>query len=222
MIRRPEGRTAFRHAAIRPAASQAASRLLGRAATSLLLAAGLVLTRHPALLADSGFVPDSTTEFAADVAGTMAGAAAIGAAAPDAAYAATPLEAALFQAVNRDRALNGLPRLDFDPSLLPVARARADAQKPQPVLNHYEPDGRLAFVKLLAAENVDYVLAGENLARLTGPDDATVVRAEDALMRSPTHRANILEPTYNRVAIGASFDGDGRVIFAQIFRNKAT
>ena len=65
------------------------------------------------------------------------------------------------------------------------------------------------------------MLAGENLARLYGPDDATVSRAEDALMRSPTHRANILEPSFNRMAIGASLDGNGRIIFAQIFRNKA-
>ena len=216
MIRRPEGRTAFRHAASRTAGRPAAT-TLGHAAAGLLLAAGLVLAHPSGLWADSGLAPDP----AADVAGTATDVAAIGNAAPDAAHTATLLESAFFDAVNNDRAANGLPALEFDPSLLPVARARADAQKPQSVLNHYDPDGRLAFVKLLATEHVDYVLAGENLARLIGPDDGTVSRAEDALMRSPTHRANILEPSYNRVAIGASFDGNGRVIFAQIFRNKA-
>jgi uncharacterized protein YkwD len=133
----------------------------------------------------------------------------------------TPLELALLNLLNADRAANGLPALAFDASLLPVARARAEAQKPLPSLSHWDPDGQLAFVKLLSADGVDYQLAGENLARLTGPDNATATRAEDALMHSPTHRANILEPTFNRVAIGATTDGTGRVIFAQIFRNKA-
>jgi uncharacterized protein YkwD len=131
------------------------------------------------------------------------------------------MEAALLDLVNTDRAANGLPRLDFDPPLLPIARARAEAQRPLPVLSHWDAYGQLAFVKLLAAAGVDYQLAGENLARLNGPDDGTPARAEDALIRSPSHRANILEPAYNRAAVGATLDGDGHVIFAQIFRNKA-
>lgn len=158
---------------------------------------------------------------APDVAGMVAGVAADPAAAVDANVVASPLESALFDLVNSDRVASGLPRLEFDPSLLPVARERAAAQKPLPSLNHYDPDGKLAFVKLLAAGGVDYQLAGENLARLTGPDSSTAVRAEDALMHSPTHRANILEGTFNRMAIGASLDDNGRVIYAQIFRNKA-
>jgi uncharacterized protein YkwD len=207
---------------IRPRARQA---LLHRAAAGVLLFAGLATFQPLVVLADAGLGPDVTAslpgDVPADVAGAMADAPTASATAPDAAHTATPLEVALFQAVNDDRVQSGLPPLEFDPSLLPVARARADAQRPQPSLNHYDPDGRLAFVKLLAVDNVDYVLAGENLARLPGPDDATVFRAEDALMHSPTHRANILEPTFNRLAIGASFDANGRVIFAQIFRNKA-
>jgi uncharacterized protein YkwD len=43
-------------------------------------------------------------------------------------------------------------------------------------------------------------------------------RVEQALMRSPSHRQNILEPTFNRIAIGAATDSSGRVVFAQIFR----
>jgi uncharacterized protein YkwD len=36
-------------------------------------------------------------------------------------------------------------------------------------------------------------------------------------MNSPTHRANILEPTFDRLAVGATTDSSGRIIFAQIF-----
>src|SRR5262245_53374867 len=49
---------------------------------------------------------------------------------------ATPLEAALLDLVNADRTANGLPTLHFDPALLPVARARAEAQTPLPALSH--------------------------------------------------------------------------------------
>ena len=43
-------------------------------------------------------------------------------------------------------------------------------------------------------------------------------RLNDALMNSPTHRANILEPTFNRLAIGSAIGPDGRLAFAEIFR----
>ena len=120
--------------------------------------------------------------------------------------------------VNQDRLAYGLAPVAFDPALLPAARQRATDQVPQPVLNHYDPVGQLVFVKLLARDGVSYLLAGENLARLAGLDDDTAPRAERALLRSPTHRANILEPTYNRIAVGATMDDQGNVIFAQLFR----
>jgi uncharacterized protein YkwD len=127
-------------------------------------------------------------------------------------------EAQIIDLVNQDRAAYGLGPVEFDPSLLATARDRAAAQIPQPSLNHYDTDGKLAFVKLLARDGVSYYsLAGENLARLPGLDDGTAARAEDALMHSPTHRANILQPTYNHIAVGATMDSNGRVILAQIF-----
>ncbi len=131
---------------------------------------------------------------------------------------ASSFEQAVVDLVNRDRLANGVGPLEFDPALLPTARQRAADQVPQPALNHYDPAGQLAFVNLLSRDGVEYRLAGENLARLYGLDDSAAFRAEDALMHSPTHRANILEPTFNHVAIGATADSQGRVIVAQIFR----
>ena len=126
-------------------------------------------------------------------------------------------EAQMIDLVNNDRAAHGLTPVEFDPALLATARERAAAQIGEPYLNHYADDGSLAFVKSLARGGVGYELAGENLARLPGLDDSTAWRAEDALMRSPTHRANILEPTFNHVAVGATMDAEGRVVLAQIF-----
>ena len=102
-------------------------------------------------------------------------------------------EQALLALTNVDRAANGLGPLEFDPDTLVIARARATSQIDIPALSHYNADGGLAFVKLLADAKVPYQLAGENLARAYDNDAAVTQRVEQALMGSPTHRKNILE-----------------------------
>lgn len=129
------------------------------------------------------------------------------------------VEQALLDRLNADRAGNGMPALAFDAETLAIARARAEAQLGAPSLSHYDGSGQLAFVRLLAAAHVGYRLAGENLARSSTDDPATIDRIEQALMQSPTHRQNILDATYTRVAIGAAADPSGRIAFAEIFRS---
>lgn len=131
---------------------------------------------------------------------------------------ATGPEMAMIDLTNADRATNGQAGLSFDPSLLDIARQRAVAQLNSDPLSHYDGSGQLAFVGLLANAGIDYTLAGENLARTTSSDQGTLARVEQALMNSPTHRQNILEPSFNEVAIGMAGDGSGRVAFAEIYR----
>jgi uncharacterized protein YkwD len=128
----------------------------------------------------------------------------------------TEAELAFFAMVNVDRAANGLSPLEFDPSLLGIARIRAAAQGGGP-LSHVDALGQLAFVSLLSSWEVPYTLAGENLARHSRRSPAVIEALERALMNSPSHRANILEPTFQGIAIGEAGEGDG-VAFAQIFR----
>lgn len=132
--------------------------------------------------------------------------------------ASRPLESALLALTNADRASRALSPLELDPALLEIARARAAAQLTQADLDHYDASGQLAFVRLLALNGLDYTLAGENLARSPDVGAATPARVEQALMASPTHRKNILEPVFNRAAVGVAADDRGRVAFAQIFR----
>src|SRR6266542_696203 len=74
----------------------------------------------------------------------------------------TGFDAQVINLVNDDRAAYGLGPVEFDPSLLATARERAAAQIGQPTLNHYDYDGNLAFVSLLARDGVtDYSMAGE-------------------------------------------------------------
>jgi len=127
-------------------------------------------------------------------------------------------EQALLDQTNSDRAQFGLPPVTFDPPTLKVARLRAAAQTSGSQLSHYNSLGEMAFVGLLADAGVTYTLAGENLARASSPSPGVVTRLAEALMNSPTHRANILEPTFNRLAVGAADGSDGGVAFAEIFR----
>ena len=133
----------------------------------------------------------------------------------------TPDEQALLDMTNADRAQNGLPPVAFDPDSLQVARVRAAAQLPDGPLSHYNSLGELAFVGLLSDAGVEYSLAGENLARSSNTDPSTVTLLNNALMNSPAHRANILEPSFNLLAVGAASGSDGRLAFAEIFRDSS-
>ena len=135
-------------------------------------------------------------------------------------------EAALLAQVNADRAAHGLRALALDPELVPAARARAAAQAPGAALSHAEPQGKeaggLAFQRLLKEAGVRYSVAGENLARprLTAKADAAQAAevAQRALMASETHRQNILDPAFDRMAVGMTRAADGQLVFAQLFR----
>jgi uncharacterized protein YkwD len=128
-------------------------------------------------------------------------------------------EQALLDMTNADRSQNGLPPVTFDAASLPVARVRASAQISDGPLSHYNDLGEIAFVGLLADAGVQFTVAGENLARAVGQDQTVVGIVNDALMNSPPHRANILEPSYNHLAVGAATGPDGRLAFAEIFRS---
>lgn len=147
------------------------------------------------------------------------------AAAPQKVFAAapalSPLEAALLERVNADRAALGLRPLALDTELVQGSRQRAAAQTRLPDLSHYDQSGQPALAGLLAASGLRYRMAGENLVRLPGTDAGVAGRAEEALMNSPGHRANILRPEYDRIAIGQAVDESGRTTFAQLFRASA-
>jgi uncharacterized protein YkwD len=129
------------------------------------------------------------------------------------------VEQSLLNLTNADRVANGLPPLQFDPDTLAIARQRAASQLGTASLTHYDANGNLAFVTLLANARLDYRLAGENLARSTVDDPNVTQRVEAALMLSPKHRDNILEPTFERVSIGAATDASGQITFAEVYRS---
>ena len=129
-----------------------------------------------------------------------------------------PAESALFALTNADRTAGGLAPVRLDTQVLAIARERAAEQLPLVQISHFDADGNLVFEQLLLQSGVTYRLAGENLARVTGPEASAAELAEQGLMGSQSHRDVILEPSFDYLAVGAAVDSVGRVVFVQIFR----
>ena len=117
------------------------------------------------------------------------------------------LAASLFADMNRARVSDALGVLATDEHLDGVAMVRAQDLAAQGYFDHYAPDGSSAFSEL-AERGIPYRIAGENLARNNYPRAQTADVAFTALMESPGHRANILEPRFARVGTAAVFDGE--------------
>jgi uncharacterized protein YkwD len=112
-------------------------------------------------------------------------------------------EAALLRVVNETRAAKGLQPLHLDESLERAARSHSEDM----LSDHYFAHGDLGA--RLSAFQVHARLAGENLA--WGSGRLGVAQAiVAAWLRSPPHRANLLQPDYTRIGIGAvhgTFEG---------------
>jgi uncharacterized protein YkwD len=106
-------------------------------------------------------------------------------------------EVAMLQRINASRASAGLSRLRMDPALQEAARAHSLDMYQRHYFSHQTPDGKTPFDRLQAV-NAHYLTAGENIAFAPDPN-----LAWDSLMQSPDHRANILNPDFQCVGIGA-------------------
>lgn len=99
--------------------------------------------------------------------------------------------------VNQLRAANGLSPLRLDPGLREAAREHSRDMYLRHYFSHQTPDGKTPYDRLREFK-VHYFTAGENLA--FAPD---VDQAWDSLLHSPDHRANILNPDFRCLGVGA-------------------
>jgi uncharacterized protein YkwD len=123
----------------------------------------------------------------------------------------------MFSLANQDRIRNGLMPFRFNCELLDIARARAADQIVRGALSHRDSDGAVIAVRLIHESNLSYQLIAENLAHVGGPTEGAAAIAARALMESPGHRANILNPNLVSLTVGAAANGEGQIVFAQIF-----
>jgi len=116
-----------------------------------------------------------------------------------------------FTLLNADREANGLAPLKLNLAVSAVAQQHAQDEIDRSFFAHNNPDGLSPFDRMHAA-GITFRFAGENLAI-----DQDVAAAEQALMNSPGHRANILSPDYTEVGIGIRFNSQGSLYIVQCF-----
>lgn len=115
--------------------------------------------------------------------------------------------------VNQERSRRGIPPLTFDPKLRQVARGHSADMFIKGYFSHYTPTGESVADRAQLA-GVTFMVIGENLAFAPSLD-----LAENGLMNSPGHRANILSNDYHRIGIGVANSNEYGMMFTQVFTN---
>ncbi len=123
------------------------------------------------------------------------------------------IETALIRAINEERRAAGLGELRVSPDLAAAARDHSRTMAAASVLSHTSPDGRALTLRLVLA-GIFFSSSGENVAR------SRSFRARffhQAFMESPEHRANILNPEFDTVGIGAVGTRPGTIYVTEDF-----
>lgn len=134
-------------------------------------------------------------------------------------FFAAILPGVIVDATNSERATESFDALAVNPVLQGAAQKKADDMASKGYFAHVAPDGTepWAWFKRVGYA---YVYAGENLA-VNFADSKDVV---DAWMRSPSHRANIMNGHYTEIGIGVAegeYQGRHTVFVVQFFGSPA-
>lgn len=105
-------------------------------------------------------------------------------------------ESELVQLTNQERARRGLQPLKVDKRLTEAARTHTELMVQHRALSH-QFSGEPPLQDRVAAENFPSDRLAENVDL-----DVETASAHQALMHSPPHRRNILDPDYNTIGIG--------------------
>lgn len=126
---------------------------------------------------------------------------------PTSAAVAGPNEDDFVARTNAARAAAGLPALSVAADL--IANATAHSQRMADLNSlHHNPD--------LRTQITNWVSLGENVGY-----GGSVESIHNALMNSPSHRANILNSTFTQIGVGTQVS-NGRIWVTQVFRKPAT
>ena len=117
--------------------------------------------------------------------------------------------AEMIVALNKIRAQSGAQPLVVDD----LMQKWADIRAPELgiLFSHYRPDGSKCF-KVAQDLGIPYTAAAENIAA----GYSTAMAAMDAWMNSSGHRQNMMNDTYNHVAL-ASYKKDGTTYWVMVF-----
>jgi uncharacterized protein YkwD len=115
-----------------------------------------------------------------------------------------PLKAQILNAMNADRAGNGVPPLTYSPKLDNLAGTWAWDM----AMNRGFTHQNLSAV-LYSPDFAAWYTLGENI--LVGPGNTSAAQMESSWMNSASHRANILNRSFNAVGVGYFRAPDGRL-----------
>lgn len=117
----------------------------------------------------------------------------------------------LYNAINEDRAKNGLSALTLDLELSELARTKSADMLNNKYFAHESPTLGKASV-MLSNAGYKYTSVAENIAR-----NGSVQKAHAALMSSEGHRRNILGSQWKYVGIGVVNDANGYPYVTELF-----
>ncbi len=117
------------------------------------------------------------------------------------------VETRLLRLVNASRRKAGRTLLLPYLRLAKVARTHSADMRRSGFFGHLSPT-RGDLATRLTDAGLDYAQASENLAISSGP-----ARAHDNLMRSPSHRRNIMDPKMTHVGIGVATDPQQGILY---------
>jgi uncharacterized YkwD family protein len=126
----------------------------------------------------------------------------------------TTNEQQMITLVNQARVQNHVAVLKVDMQLTNVARVKAQDMIDNKYFSHNSPKYGSPF-DMMKNFGVKYIKAGENIA-----GNQSVQNAFNALMNSPGHRKNILDPSFTNIGIGIKSGGPYGNMFSQMFISK--
>lgn len=127
-------------------------------------------------------------------------------------------EATLWQLVNGARVNNGLRALQQNGTLVSLARWRSKDQVERDYFSHTVLGTSYQVYHWYDLNGLKYTWGGENIGWNNGYSDAdSPVAIHEGFMNSPSHRANLLEPSWTHGGVGAY--GADNVMFLGKLRN---
>ena len=121
----------------------------------------------------------------------------------------------LVRLINLERKSRGLTPVTVDSRLVEAAQAKGLHMIEKDYWSHYSPDG-ISPWKFIVDADYDYSFAGENL----GKDFTTAAPLHNAWMNSPSHKENIVSPSFMNVGVAVvsgEFQGKETTIVVQMF-----
>jgi uncharacterized protein YkwD len=122
-----------------------------------------------------------------------------------------PVQQQMLADLNATRRRAGLRPLALETRLSSAASGHAADMATHNFFDHTGRDGRSPFERM-RADGCRFSYAGENIAESDSEREAYA-----ALLASPEHRENIMDPHYSRVGIGIAAAPDGSLLFVQDF-----